>query len=87
MKDAGGDPLIGVNAKVKRFYGRYYHRYKRKLLRYRPGKEIFWKFLNVGYATKTVKVQNAQVLNIVLTEDTEVLNEVVCYCIGYQEGS
>ena len=29
----------------------------------------------VGYATKTVKVQNAQVLNIVLTEDTEVLNK------------
>ena len=39
----------------------------------------------MGYATKTVRVQNAQVLNIVLTEDTEVLNEVVVTALGIKK--
>lgn len=31
VKDAGGDPLDRCECESERFYGRYYHRYKRKL--------------------------------------------------------
>ena len=76
VKDAGGDPLIGVNVKVKdSTVGTITDINGNFTLQTRKGDILEISY--VGYATKTVKVQNAQVLNIVLTEDTEVLNEVV----------
>ena len=81
VKDAGGDPLIGVNVKVKdSTVGTITDINGNFTLQTRKGDILEISY--VGYATKTVKVQNAQVLNIVLTEDTEVLNEVVVTALG-----
>lgn len=68
VKDAGGDPLIGVNVKVKdSTVGTITDINGNFTLQTRKGDILEISY--VGYATKTVKVQNAQVLNIVLTED------------------
>lgn len=84
MKDAGGDPLIGVNVKVKdSTVGTITDINGNFTLQTRKGDILEISY--VGYATKTVKVQNAQVLNIVLTEDTEVLNEVVVTALGIKK--
>ena len=78
VKDAGGDPLIGVNVKVKdSTVGTITDINGNFTLQTRKGDILEISY--VGYATKTVKVQNAQVLNIVLTEDTEVLNDPRVY--------
>ena len=84
VKDAGGDPLIGVNVKVKdSTVGTITDINGNFTLQTRKGDILEISY--VGYATKTVKVQNAQVLNIVLTEDTEVLNEVVVTALGIKK--
>ena len=84
VKDAGGDPLIGVNVKVKdSTVGTITDINGNFTLQTRKGDILEISY--VGYATKTVRVQNAQVLNIVLTEDTEVLNEVVVTALGIKK--
>ena len=84
VKDAGGDPLIGVNVKVKdSTVGTITDINGNFTLQTRKGDILEISY--VGYATKIVKVQNAQVLNIVLTEDTEVLNEVVVTALGIKK--
>ena len=84
VKDAGGDPLIGVNVKVKdSTVGTITDINGNFSLQAKKGDVLEVSY--VGYATKTVRVQNAQVLNIVLTEDTEVLNEVVVTALGIKK--
>ena len=82
--DSSGEPLIGVSIRVEnKNMGTTTDINGNFTLQTRKGDILEISY--VGYATKTVKVQNAQVLNIVLTEDTEVLNEVVVTALGIKK--
>lgn len=81
VKDAKGEPLIGVSVLVKGttvgtitdFDGNF-------SLKTSVGAEL--EFSYVGYTSYSVKVTNAGPLSIVLKEDTEVLEEVVVTALG-----
>ena len=82
VKDASGEPLIGVSVKVKDgkagavtdFDGNF------KLAGVKPGATLVFSY--IGYRTREVRVENAkQPLSVTLEEDTKTLDEVVV--IGY----
>lgn len=81
MKDTKGEPLIGVNVKVKGtttgaitdFDGNFQIQAKKGAVL-----EISY----IGYASQEVKVADNKSLSIVMTEDTKVLNEVVVTALG-----
>lgn len=82
VKDASGEPLIGVSVKVKDgkagavtdFDGNF------KLTGVKPGATLVFSY--IGYRTREVRVENAkQPLSVTLEEDTKTLDEVVV--IGY----
>lgn len=76
VRDSKGEPLIGVNVKVKGaavgaitdFDGNF-------LLEVQEGAIIEISY--VGYVTQEVKVAGSKLLQIILQEDNHVLNEVV----------
>lgn len=81
VKDSKGEPLIGVNVKVKGgstgivtdLDGNF-------SLQVNEGDAI--EFSYVGYATQVIKVAGRRVMNIVLQEDNRLLNEVVVTALG-----
>lgn len=81
MKDTKGEPLIGVNVKVKGtttgaitdFDGNFQIQAKKGAVL-----EISY----IGYASQEVKVTDNKSLSIVMTEDAKVLNEVVVTALG-----
>ena len=81
VKDTKGEPLIGVNVKVKGtttgaitdFDGNFQIQAKKGAVL-----EISY----IGYASQEVKVADNKSLSIVMTEDTKVLNEVVVTALG-----
>ena len=81
VKDGTGEPLIGVNIKVKDapsgaitdINGQFTLQVK---------KDDVLEISYVGYTTKTVKIINDQPLNIILEEDAQSLNEVVVTALG-----
>ena len=81
VKDTKGEPLIGVNVKVKGtttgaitdFDGNFQIQAKKGAVL-----EISY----IGYASQEVKVTDNKSLSIVMTEDTKVLNEVVVTALG-----
>lgn len=81
VKDGMGEPLIGVNIKVKGapsgaitdINGQFTLQVK---------KDDVLEISYVGYTTKTVKIINDQPLNIILEEDAQSLNEVVVTALG-----
>ena len=74
VKDVKGEPLIGVNVKVKGagkgtitdFDGKF-------ILQVVKGDILEISY--VGYVSQSIKISDSKALDIVLTEDTKVLNE------------
>ena len=84
VTDTAGEPLIGVNVKVKdSSTGAITDMDGRFSMEVPQGSEL--EFSYVGYATQTVEVAAAGSLNIVLDEDTEVLKEVVVTAMGIKK--
>ena len=81
VKDVKGEPLIGVNVKVKGagkgtitdFDGKF-------ILQVVKGDILEISY--VGYVSQSIKISDSKALDIVLTEDTKVLNEVVVTALG-----
>lgn len=81
VKDVKGEPLIGVNVKVKGagkgtitdFDGKF-------ILQVVKGNILEISY--VGYVSQSIKISDSKALDIVLTEDTKVLNEVVVTALG-----
>lgn len=81
VKDANNEALIGVNVKVKGDTGGTITDVNGNF-KLEVNKGAVLEISYVGYATKNVKVAGNEYLNIVLTEDSEVLNEVVVTALG-----
>lgn len=81
VKNVKGEPLIGVNVKVKGagkgtitdFDGKF-------ILQVVKGDILEISY--VGYVSQSIKISDSKALDIVLTEDTKVLNEVVVTALG-----
>lgn len=82
--DAKGEPIIGANVVIKGtsngtitdFDGNF-------ILEFTSGKILLISY--VGYADKEVKLTEKTFYNIVITEDTEMLNEVVVTAMGIKK--
>lgn len=85
VKDNTGEPIIGVNISIQGtkvgtvtdINGNYV------LKNVDPNANLLFTF--VGYSTKNVAVGNKKIINVVLSEDSKVLNEVMV--VGYAIGS
>ena len=81
VKDTKGEPLIGVSVLVKGTTNGTVTDLDGKFsLKVSTGDVL--EFSYIGYAAQSVTVANANPLNIVLEEDTEVLDEVVVTALG-----
>lgn len=81
VKDTKGEPLIGVSVLVKGTTNGTVTDLDGKFsLKVSIGDVL--EFSYIGYAAQSVTVANANPLNIVLEEDTEVLDEVVVTALG-----
>ena len=81
VKDVNGEPLIGVNVKVKGSnIGTITDIDGNFTLGTKKGDVLEISY--VGYAVQNVKVTGSEVLNIVLQEDNAVLDEVVVTALG-----
>lgn len=81
VKDTKGEPLIGVSVLVKGTSNGTVTDLDGKFsLKVSAGNVL--EFSYIGYTSKSVTVANANPLNIVLEEDTEVLEEVVVTALG-----
>ena len=84
VKDTQGDPLIGVNVKVKNTSsGTITDIDGRFALQAKKGDQIEVSY--VGYTTQVLKISGTQPLSIVLQEDNRVLNEVVVTALGIKK--
>ncbi|MEA4937862.1 MAG: TonB-dependent receptor [Paludibacter sp.] len=87
VSDESGELMIGVSVKIKNtttgtitnFDGRY-------SIESVSAKDVL-EFSYVGYETKTVQVGNKSVIDIVLSEDTKLLDEIVVVGYGTQKKS
>lgn len=84
VKDAHGEPLIGVNVKVRGAdAGAITDLYGRFSLSVEKGSVL--EFSYIGYAAKTVKIVNDQDLKVELQEDAALLDEVVVTALGIKK--
>lgn len=84
VKDSKGEPLIGVNVKVKgNTVGAITDLDGNFALQVSKGDILEISY--VGYASKDVKVADNRELAIILEEDTKVLNEVVVTALGIKK--
>ena len=76
VKDATGEPLIGVNVKVKNTIAGTITDLDGKFnLAVNKGDVLEISY--VGYTTKEIKIIDDRILNVLLEEDSQKLNEVV----------
>lgn len=84
VKDASGDPLIGVNVKVKsEAVGAITDLDGHFVLQVKKGDVLEISY--VGYATQTVTITDARKLNIILEDDAKALSEVVVTALGIKK--
>lgn len=84
--DSKGDPLIGVNVKVKgTSTGAITDLDGKFTLQTKKGATLEVSY--IGYASQEIKVTDNKPLSIVMTEDTKVLNEVVVTALGIKRES
>ncbi len=81
VKDAKGEPLIGVNVKVKGAGNGTITDFDGKFV-LQVAKGDILEISYVGYTPQSIKVSGEKLLDIVLNEDTKVLNEVVVTALG-----
>ena len=82
-----GEPLLGVNVLIKGTYsgvitdesGEYVLNVPRE------SKELVFSY--IGYKSQTMPLENNPVINVVLTEDTHMLHEVVVTAMGIEKKS
>lgn len=83
VKDAKGEPLIGVNVVIKgKNTGTITNIDGIFLLKGQKGDVLDVSY--IGYAPQSITVESANFLTVVLKEDTEVLSEVVVTAMGIQ---
>ncbi|NCC10811.1 MAG: SusC/RagA family TonB-linked outer membrane protein [Bacteroidia bacterium] len=81
VKDAKGEPIIGVNVKVKgASAGTISDLDGNFALQVSKGDVL--EFSYIGYSSKSIHVGDEKVLNVVMEEDTKVLSEVVVTALG-----
>ena len=81
VKDATGEPLIGVNVKVKNTIAGTITDLDGKFnLAVNKGDVLEISY--VGYTTKEIKIIDDRILNVLLEEDSQKLNEVVVTALG-----
>lgn len=84
VKDTQGEPIIGVNVKVKGSTSGTITDLDGKFsLQVATGNVLEISY--IGYATKEIKIANYLDLNVTLEEDTKVLNEVVVTALGIKK--
>lgn len=85
VSDVNNEPLIGVNVSIKEnpsvgtitnFDGEY-------TIKVAKGQSLIFSY--IGYAPQEVKVNNQTNVNVILKEDTEVLDEVVVTALGIKK--
>ncbi len=81
VKDSKGEELIGVSITVKNTGKGTVTGVDGSFTIQVPQGTIL-EFSYIGYATKTIKVESEKILNIILDEDTELLDEVVVTALG-----
>lgn len=83
VKDALGEPLIGVNVVVKgASFGTITDIDGQFSLKVKKGDTV--EFSYVGYASQAVTISDNKVLTVIMKEDTEMLGEVVVTAMGIQ---
>ena len=80
VKDKSGEPMIGVNVLVKH-YQQYHNWSGRRFYAFGREKVRYPLFTYIGFKNKELKYEGEKLLNVVLEEDSELLDEVVV--IGY----
>ncbi len=84
VKDASGEPLIGVNVKVKsEAIGAITDMDGHFALQVKKGDVLEISY--VGYTTQTVTITDARKLNITLEDDAKALSEVVVTALGIKK--
>ena len=84
VRDSKGEPLVGVNVKVKgSSVGTITDLNGNFILQVRKGDML--EVTYVGYVPAMLKVTDDKMLNITLDEDTKVLNEVVVTALGIKK--
>ena len=83
--DSEGIPIIGANISVKREQQMEQLPILTVDLLYRYHQAVKSPFQFLGYNTQTMKVRTTTNLHIILTEDTQILNEVVVVGYGSQK--
>lgn len=84
VTDVNGEPLVGVNVKVKgASSGTITDIDGHFTLNVKEGDVL--EFSYVGYTTKTMKLMNGNPLAIILQEDAKALNEVVVTALGIKK--
>ena len=84
VRDVHGDPLIGVNVKVKNTpSGTITDMNGNFILNIKKGEQIEVSY--VGYMPQVLRVTGSQSLTIILQEDNKLLNEVVVTALGIKK--
>ena len=83
VRDEKGEPLIGVSIKGTTATGAISDIDGNFSLKVREGERLTFSY--VGYTTKTVAIAGNKNLNIVLSENTKQLNEVVVTALGIKK--
>lgn len=83
VRDEKGEPLIGVSIKGTTAAGAISDIDGNFSLKVREGEKLTFSY--VGYTTKTVAIAGNKNLNIVLSENTKQLNEVVVTALGIKK--
>ncbi len=84
VTDANNEPLIGVNVKIKGTATGTITDFDGKFA-LETAKGAVLEISYVGYKSKEVKVVDGKPLSVILTEDTEVLSEVVVTALGIKK--
>ncbi|NLI36974.1 MAG: TonB-dependent receptor [Bacteroidales bacterium] len=83
VRDEKGEPLIGVSIKGTTATGAISDIDGNFSLKVREGEKLTFSY--VGYTTKTVAIAGNKNLNIVLSENTKQLNEIVVTALGIKK--
>lgn len=82
IKDSNGEPLIGVNVIVKNTQQGTVTNVDGEFSLDVPGTNTILEFSYVGYKTQEIPLNGKTYVSVILSEDTEVLDEVVVTALG-----
>lgn len=85
VTDAGGEPIPGVNIIIKGFQTGTITDVDGNYVIGVPSEEAILSFSFIGYSTQDIKVQNKRIINVQMTTDTKILDDVVVVGYGTQK--